>query len=93
MASPITSVVEPELELMMLALRIASTYCNIAEADAIAGHGASSQRALRKARKEIASVERRLETNQSRFVAEKDMLVAYIAELEGRIESLERLAA
>jgi len=88
-----SSITDPERELMMLALRIASTYCNIAEADVIAGHRDGSQRVLSKARREIASVEGRLKTNQGWSETERDTALAYVAELKERIDSLNRLAA
>ncbi len=82
-----------ERKLILLALRIANTYCNLAEAHALCSHRTDALRALQKAEKEIANVERRLDRNKTLFGTETASVKAQSARLKKRIQSLDSLAA
>jgi hypothetical protein len=87
------SIQDQERRLVILALRIASTYCHVAESHVRARHRADTQRVLQKARKEVDAVEFRLRTNVGLFGNQTDTVLEQVAELKERVKTLERLAA
>lgn len=89
----LTSVLERERRIVTLALRLASTYCDVAESHAKLRHRADTQRVLQKARKEIVAVERRLTKNTGLFAIQTDNVLAQVEEIKKRIEVLAPLAA
>jgi hypothetical protein len=70
-------------------MRMAATYCNLAESHDRLSHRVDKRRVLNKARKEITTIEHRLRKSQDLFETETDAILERVAELKRRIEHLE----
>lgn len=91
-SSALMTNVERERRIVTLALRLATTYCAVAESHAKVRHRADTQRVLQKARKEIAAVEQRMGDHKGLFASETGAVLSQIADVKKRIEHLDRLA-
>lgn len=80
---------EQERKLILLALRLAVTYCDLAETHT---HRADTLRLAGRAKDEIATVEQRLNKKKALFGTQTSPVRGQIAVLNKRIHSLEWLA-
>lgn len=84
---------EQERKLIRLALRVAATYCRLAETHTYFLHHANSMRTVEKAKQEVAMVEGRLLRHETLFGTETDAVAAEVLGLKKRIRLLEQPAA
>ena len=85
---------EQVLRLLSAGLRMADTYCNLAETHSLPGHRADKQRVLQKARRELAIVRQRLMANPYGLSSRAgSTLSSRIERVQQRIDSLHDKAA
>lgn len=84
---------EQERKLIRLALRVAGTYCRLAETHTYFLHRSYVQRVTEKAKDEIAIVERRLDKRKDLFGTDRDSVSIELSGLKKRIQLLEEWAA
>lgn len=84
-----TTFEELELRLVALGLRLASSYCKLAETHSHQRHRMDQERVLTKARKELEALRRRLDINAAGFGTEsKQKFLSKMQNIADRIELL-----